>query len=146
MIKNTIIILIFLITNFLEVGLLKPFFTHFLFLNLAVIVILASNLKFYNQALFIGFLYGIILDILFASNQFFLPIAFTLGVFSINKLSLWLGEKLMHKIIYILICASILRFVLGGSAGLISAETVFLLIYTLIINFLFSTIKQYVDI
>ena len=147
MIKNIFILLIFIITNLLEAGFLKPFFYNFLFLNVVVIVVFATNPKFYTQSLFMAFVYGILLNILFASNLFLLPLIFVCVVFVINKLGLWFGEKMIQKLIYVFLSIVILRFVFGKGLLLqiLGYEIVFALIYTIIINFLFNLIKTYVD-
>jgi len=147
MIKNIFIIVIFIITNLLEVGLLKPFFQHFLFLNMAVLVVFATNSKFYNQSLLLGLLYGIVLNILFASNFFVLPLVFVLIVNILNKMSLWFGEKLTHKIVYTLILIVLLRVFVEKNliVETFGIEVVFAVIYTVIINFFLNQLNQNVD-
>lgn len=147
MIKNIIIVLIFVITNLLEVALLKPFFFNFLFLNIPVIVVFATNKNFYTKALFLAFIYGILLNILFASNIFLLPLILVTTVFILNNLSLWFGEKLFHKLIYVFVCIATLRIFVGQSeiSTILSTEILFALIYTVVLNNIFQFIKNYVD-
>ncbi len=147
MTKNIIILLIFIITNLLEVALLKPFFFNFLFLNIALIVVLATNKNFYTQSLFLAFLYGILLNILFASNIFVLPLIFVIGVFILNNISLWFGAKLTHKLIYVVVCIIALRFFMGQAemSAILSWDILFIIIYTIILNNILLLIKKYVD-
>jgi len=147
MIKNIFIIIVFVITNLLEVGLLKPFFHHFLFLNMAVLVVFATNNKLYNQSLLLGLVYGIILNILFANNIFVLPIVFVLIVNILNKLSLWFGEKLTHKIVYTFVLVVLLRIVVEKNLPVetFGLEVVIAVMYTVIVNYFLNQFKQNVD-
>lgn len=145
--KNIIILLIFLSTNLLEVAFAKPFFHHFLFLNIVVLVIFATNSKFYTQSLVLGLVYGVIVSILFSSSLFLLPAVFVLAVFVLNKLGLWFGQKLIQKLVYIVVSITLLRLFTGNGSitQVFGSEMIFIVIYALFINFLSNKLKQYVD-